>query len=100
MMGRRKGELTTTTIDKQWPHQVAVPNRRTVGEHPAMMEFCKGRDHSPRGHSFAENREWHVVFCFGKEEDALAFAERFDGRIIDPRTRPKWPTRTRTSRRS
>jgi hypothetical protein len=80
-------------IDKQWPHQVSVPNSRTVAEYPAMIEFCKGRDKSPLGHSYGEGGISYFVYCFGREEDAQAFAERFDGRIIDPKTRPKWPTR-------
>lgn len=94
-MSRHKGMLSNATIDEKWPHQVSLPNSRTSAEHPAILEFCKGRDRSPLGHTYVEDGQYHNVFCFRDEGDAEAFAARFDGKIIDPKTRPRWPGKPR-----
>jgi len=92
-MGRRKGELTKHTIDRQWPHQVAVPNSRTMIDYWAMDAFCKGKNHSPTGHAYYEGGECQVVFCFGREEEAQAFAGRKNHRSEDAaKMAREWPT--------
>ena len=87
----RKGELSKTSIDRDWPHQVTMPADRCTGEqHTAIREFCRGLSLAPRGHTYVEGDAYHNVYCFAVEVEALAFAGRFDGRIMDPATRPRW----------
>jgi hypothetical protein len=87
---RRKGELSKSTIDRNWPHQVALPERLSCREHwPPQNAFCEGLDVSPRGHCFVRNGEWWNVKCFAHKEDAVRFIERFGGEYMTPQTRPR-----------
>jgi hypothetical protein len=48
-MTRRKGELTGSGIDKEWPYQVALPADRVIGENFRVAhEFCRGLSLCPR----------------------------------------------------
>ena len=39
----RKGELNSGRIDRDWPHQVALPETSVVGKNITIMErFCHG----------------------------------------------------------
>jgi len=91
-MGRRKGELGTLQLDRGWPHQVALASRLTTGKtHEALHAFCKGLSLAPRGHVFVRDGEYINVWCFGAEEDARKFIDRFGGEMINPKDRPRWP---------
>jgi hypothetical protein len=35
----RKGELSKAMMDRQWPHQVAVPSYRCLGHNYRTMHF-------------------------------------------------------------
>src|SRR5205823_7658555 len=51
----RKGELSKGTIDRNWPHQVALPAARCGGaNHVTIRLFCEDEKLSlcVRGHSF------------------------------------------------
>ena len=51
-MGRRKGELTTAAIDRDWPPQVAVPATECRGSHGRFVEaFCLDLSVCERHHS-------------------------------------------------
>lgn len=95
-MSRRKGELSTAQIDRQWPYQVAladvVDHHERYARSLAIEAFCKGDgiDASPRGFSFVAADRWHQVYCFATAEQAAAFRERFGGEPIKPKDRPKW----------
>jgi hypothetical protein len=91
MMVRRKGELSDAEIDRRWPHQVSIPNRRTAAEYAAIVEFCEFMDMSPRTHTYVAGNEYHVVYCFADAAMAWIFAGRFGGTPIDPAQRPRWP---------
>ena len=51
-MTRRKGELTSNRIDREWPHQVALPADQVRGEnYDITYDFCRGLSLCPRGHT-------------------------------------------------
>jgi hypothetical protein len=83
---RRKGELSPSEINKGWPHQVAVPEKTSVGPgYKITHDFCKELSLCPRGHSFKRDREWWSVFCFAEKADAEKFKERFGGEWFEAR---------------
>lgn len=87
----RKGEMTKATIDREWPHQVALPEHRCTGHnYKTLRYFCNGEGLSlcGRGHSFKRDREWFQVFCFADRSHAEKFQTRFGGEFIDPKNRP------------
>jgi hypothetical protein len=86
-------ELSKHTIDRDWPHQVALPAYRcTGGNYVNIHLFCDAERLSlcPRGHSFYRDGTDMNVFCFAKREHAERFRERFGGEFLDPKDRPKW----------
>lgn len=97
-MSKRKGELSTATIDRTWPHQVAIPHREQVARWAEIKAFCQGMSQSPLGHTyFADDQDMNVL-CFARREDAERVAQRFGGTIVDPKDRPRWG-RPRSPRR-
>jgi hypothetical protein len=88
-MGRRKGELSSSTINHEFPHQVMV-----------LAAFCAGKEGGEkvrialeglsvcgRHHSVVKNDEWQTVFCFSDKAHADLFRERFGGEPFDPSSR-------------
>lgn len=86
-MSRRKGELTGASIDRGWPHQVALPEGQCGANHAAIRDFCSTLSLCPRGHSIYFAGMWSHVFCFAQAEHAAAFQARFGGEPFDPRER-------------
>jgi hypothetical protein len=85
-MTRRKGELTASRIDRDWPHQVALPADRVVGENYSIThDFCRSLSLCPRGHSVVRGSVTYVIFCFAEPTDADHFRERFNGERFDPK---------------
>jgi hypothetical protein len=73
-MTYRKGELSATMIDRDWPHQVALPASQSAGGgYKAIHTFCKDLS----------------VYCFAEQEDADRFMQRFGGERFDPKQRGK-----------
>ena len=92
----RKGELSKGTIDRDWPHQVALPAERCLGgNYVTIRLFCDGLSLCPRGHSFRRDDTDMNVFCFAERSHAEQFQQRFGGEFIDPKDRPKWPGSSR-----
>jgi hypothetical protein len=88
----RKGELSKGAMDRQWPHQIALPAARcSGGNYVTIRLFCEGLSLCPRTHSFRQNDHDMVVFCFANRAHAEQFRECFGGEFLDPTTRPKWP---------
>ena len=85
----RKGELSAATVDREWPHQVAVRADTVKGKAngEAVEAFCKHLSKSPRGHAVFHDSEWWVVFCFADAAHAESFRVRFDGVKFDPKDR-------------
>ena len=88
----RKGELSKAMMDRDWPHQVALPaSTCTGGNYVTIRLFCEPLSLCPRTHSFRRNDVDMIVFCFAERGHAELFTTRFGGEFIDPKTRPKWP---------
>jgi len=88
----RKGELSKSTMDREWPHQVALAASFVAGRNFMVIHhFCRDADLSlcPRQHFFRRNDRDHVVYCFAERDHAERFHQRFGGEHIDPLTRPK-----------
>jgi hypothetical protein len=87
-MTRRKGELTGSRIDREWPHRVALPADQVMGaNHSVTHDFCRGLSLCPRGHSVLRENTTYIVFCFADAEHADLFRERFGGERFDPKER-------------
>ena len=87
----RKGELSKAAIDREWPHQVALPvvsdGRGVQRDHGVLREACRcARAAIGFGVTVAD----YVVKCFATREDADKFAARFNGEYMTPETRPSW----------
>jgi len=95
----RKGELNKSTIDRDWPHQVALPEYRCSGRNYVTIHlFCEGLSLCPRGHFFYRDGIGMNVFCFAERSHAEQFQNRFGGEFIDPKDRPPWPGASRRQR--
>ena len=85
-MGRRKGELTTATIDRGWPYQVAVPATDCRGSHGRFMDaFCLDLSVCERQRSVFHEDKWWIVYCFADAEHAEKFRMRFGGERFHPK---------------
>jgi hypothetical protein len=88
----RKGELSKGTIDRDWPHQVAIPAARCLGgNYVTIRLFCEGLSLCTRGHSFRREDVDMNVFCFAERSHAEQLQEHLGGEFIDSKSRPKWP---------
>lgn len=87
----RKGELSKSAIDREYPHQVALPatDVEGAGYHP-RYDFADQLGACRRGHAFRRKDVEYVVICFRTREAADAFMERFGGEYVTPDTRPPW----------
>jgi hypothetical protein len=88
----RKGEHSKATMDRNWPHQVALLAARCSGHNYVTIRlFCDGLSLCPRTHSFRRDDADMLVFCFALRAHADQFRDRFGGEVFDPKDRPKWP---------
>jgi len=78
-MTRRKGEVGRADIMRKWPHHVAITRLRGIVNDEAVRGFADTLSVAPRPYHLRRGDADFVVFCFGKQEDAQAFAERFGG---------------------
>ena len=104
-MSRRKGEITSAQIDREYPHQVAVADiegdfKGRMVRHDAIEDFCRGLSRAPLGHNVVwKDHYWHV-HCFADSEHAARFKERFEGVDFNPKDRgrghawAKWNRKT------
>jgi hypothetical protein len=88
----RKGELSKAMMDRDWPHQVALPaSSCTGGNYVTIRLFCEPLSLCPRTHFFRRDDADMIVFCFAERGHAELFSARFGGEFIEPEARPKWP---------
>ena len=86
----RKGELSPAMIDRDWPHQVALPaSTSRDGGYKVIQEFCKELSLCPRGHAVFHEGEWFNVYCFAEPAHAEKFMQRFGGEKFDPKQKGK-----------
>jgi hypothetical protein len=87
-MVRRRGELSSRMIDRDWPHQVALRADSVKGRSSEIKdEFCRDLSLCPRGHCVRRDGVGYVVFCFSKPSHANLFREHFDGERFNPEDR-------------
>lgn len=87
-MTRRKGELTPSRIDREWPYQVALRADQVSGDRYAIVHgFCRELSLCPRGHTVCRNNTTYCVFCFADPAHAALFCERFKGEPFSPKDR-------------
>ena len=93
-MGRRKGELSKSTIDACWPYQVALRADECTGHNYRTIHYFLTQErlsHCDRGHFFYRDGVGFNVHCFAQREHAERFQKRFSGEFMDPKDRPRWP---------
>jgi hypothetical protein len=86
-VARRKGELTKATIDREWPHQVAVPADVVREQFKVIDRVGRGLSLCARGHTVRREGVEYVVFCFADLAHADSFRERFGGERFNPKER-------------
>lgn len=93
-MSRRKGEITKGTIDREWPHQVALPASFVNGKNYMILHrFCRGLSVCDRHQGYRrEDGEEMIVYCFRERSDAEYLITFFpNGVFVKPEERPRWP---------
>jgi hypothetical protein len=83
-MTYRKGELSSSSVDRGWPHQIALRADHVMRDFQIIAEFCRDLSLCVRGHSVNDGRDWYRVYCFAEADDADKFIERFGGQKFDP----------------
>ena len=85
-MGRRKGEMSSAVMDREFPYQIIIPADWCDGsQYYTVQYFCVGLSVAPRTHSVLKDDRWHYVFCFREKADAEKFQQRFPGEWFDQR---------------
>lgn len=85
---RRKGELSPSRVDREWPHQIVLKANDCRGQqYDVIHKFCADLSLCPRGHSFVQGDEWMKVFCFAEKAHAERFHAEFGGDWFDPTRR-------------
>lgn len=89
-MSKRKGQMSQTTINRLWPHQVAILADIYRGPlKPEIDAFCKPYPHSGAPFQLHYEGQSYLVKCFSEKAIADEFMTRFGGELFDPRERGK-----------
>jgi hypothetical protein len=87
-MTQRKGEVTATMNERNYPHivELALPSGGFGSNSDEILAFHRERgiDHR-RGRGWHDDEQYYVRFCFADPVHADAFRERFGGeRLTTP----------------
>lgn len=90
-MSRRKGELSNSAIDHDFPHQVMVLAADCAGNagQEKQRVALEGLNVCIRHHTVMKDGEWRLVFCFAEKAHADLFRRRFGGEPFDPSSRSR-----------
>lgn len=87
-MTRRKGEITSAQIDREYPLQIALPAEQVAGRnHDLILTACARLEAAPRTHSVRHDDRWYVVYCFPTDTAACGFQAIFGGEPFNPKDR-------------
>ena len=81
---RHKGEISLGRVKREWPHHVAIPADRVMGNgYDLVHGFAKTLSVGPRTYGFRRDDVDYVAFCFADPAHAEQFRERFDGERVN-----------------
>lgn len=91
MVKRNRTIPAPSVIDREWPHQVALPDDLcTQGNLTKIMEFC--HDHGLEYQRRQVQAVWpngkyedYRLHCFADADVAKVFRDHFSGQVFDPK---------------
>lgn len=87
----RKGELTKARINRDWPHQLALPVAVATGKTYTILDrFCRGLSVCPRQQHYWRDGVEHIAYCFRERSDAEYVQVYFGGEFVDPDELGHW----------
>lgn len=88
-MTYRKGEMTSAQLNRDFPHQVALPADRCSGKnHDLILLACANLEVVPRHHSVRHNDSNYIAYCFADLQHADGFRAIFGGEKFNPKSAP------------
>jgi len=95
-MTYRKGELSRGRIDREWPYQVTLPASFVSGPNGAYATIAgfaltNSLSLCDRRHTFFQNDEHWIVYCFADQDHADRFLKEFNGEVyVKPGRKALW----------
>jgi hypothetical protein len=90
-MTKRSGGLSPARIDREWPHQVALPDDLCVDRNFTLIRrFIEERELACKTRSVqviwqnGKQEQWRLQ-CFADPEAAATFLDHFGGVMFDPK---------------
>lgn len=80
----RKGELSRTRIDREYPYQIALPQKEVGPRLAEFIGYCSPLTYAPRHFSVFYNAIEYLVFCFAVHDHAEAFSAHWNGLPFNP----------------